>query len=95
MTPFIERLMRLAFATPDSVARRILSTLNRNRPPLRVSASIDARFFYMLRRLLPRRLYHFILYHALPGVHAWGPGERLEEIRDTSDEVANDEIANR
>jgi NAD(P)-dependent dehydrogenase (short-subunit alcohol dehydrogenase family) len=89
MEPFIERLMALAFATPDSVARKILSTLHRRRPPLRVSASIDARFFYLLRRLLPRRAYHSILYHSLPGVQHWGPESRRGETRETSDELPN------
>jgi short-subunit dehydrogenase len=73
MTPFIEGLMNHAFATPDTVARRILETVERRNPPLRVSATIDARVFYMVRRLLPRRLYHWILYRCLPHVRSWGP----------------------
>lgn len=76
MTPFIEGLMSHAFATPDTVARRILATVERRNPPLRVSATIDARVFYMLRRLLPRRLYHWILYQCLPRVRSWGPRDR-------------------
>ena len=73
MTPFIETLMNWAIATPDTVAKRILRTLDRPNPPLRVSATIDARVFYMLRRLLPRRLYHAVLYRCLPNVGRWGP----------------------
>ncbi len=73
MTPFIETLMNWAIATPDTVARRILRTLERPNPPLRVSATMDARVFYMLRRLLPRRLYHAVLYRCLPNVRRWGP----------------------
>jgi short-subunit dehydrogenase len=76
MTPFIEGLMNHAFATPDVVARRILATIERRNPPLRVSATVDARVFYMLRRLLPRRLYHWILYQCLPQVRSWGPPDR-------------------
>jgi NAD(P)-dependent dehydrogenase (short-subunit alcohol dehydrogenase family) len=75
MSPFIEGLMNRAFATPDTVARRILRTLERSNPPLRVSATIDARVFYMLRRLLPRRLYHAVLFRCLPDVRRWGPGD--------------------
>ncbi len=73
MTPFIETLMNLAIATPDTVAKRVLRTLDRPNPPLRVSATMDARVFYMLRRLLPRRLYHAVLYRCLPSVRRWGP----------------------
>lgn len=73
MTPFIETLMNWAIATPDTVAKRVLRTLDRPNPPLRVSATMDARVFYMLRRLLPRRLYHAVLYRCLPNVRRWGP----------------------
>ncbi len=73
MGPFIELLMKRAITTPDDVARRILATLERRKPPLRVSATLDARCFYLLRRLLPRRFYHAILYRLLPHVRDWGP----------------------
>jgi hypothetical protein len=73
MGPFIERLMSLALASPESVARRTLATLDRPRPRLRVSATLDARAFYLLRRWLPRRTYHALLHRALPGVRSWGP----------------------
>ena len=72
MTPFIERMMDLTLATPEKVARRILKTVTSKRPPLRVRATPDAYVFDMLRRALPRRLYHWILYHSLPGVSEWG-----------------------
>jgi NAD(P)-dependent dehydrogenase (short-subunit alcohol dehydrogenase family) len=32
----------------------------------------DARFFYLLRRLLPRRVYHAVLHRALPRAREWG-----------------------
>jgi NAD(P)-dependent dehydrogenase (short-subunit alcohol dehydrogenase family) len=73
MGPFIQRLMSLALASPESVARRTLATLDHPQPPLRVSATVDARAFYLLRRWLPRRAYHALLYRALPGVRDWGP----------------------
>jgi NAD(P)-dependent dehydrogenase (short-subunit alcohol dehydrogenase family) len=68
MGPFIGWLMSHAVSTPDDVARRILATLERRHPPLRVSATLDARFFYLMRRLLPRRIYHAVLYALLPHV---------------------------
>lgn len=73
MGPFIERLMRYARATPDVIARRALATLRKKQPRLRVFATVDARFFYILRRILPRKLFHALLYRGLPGVRGWGP----------------------
>jgi NAD(P)-dependent dehydrogenase (short-subunit alcohol dehydrogenase family) len=72
MGGLIERLMERARATPDSVAKRIHRVLRMRRPPLRVQVTGDAHFFAWLRRLLPRGLYHRILYRALPGAARWG-----------------------
>lgn len=72
MAGFIERMMEYAPATPEHVARCVLRTLRRRHPPLRVYATPDAHLFALLRRLLPRGLYHGILYRALPQVRAWG-----------------------
>lgn len=72
MARLIERLMRRTWATPDHVARVIVSTLHRRNPPLRVPATPDAHVFAMLRRLLPRGLYHRVLYAALPRIREWG-----------------------
>jgi len=33
---------------------------------------MDAILFSMLRRLLPRSLYHEVLYRSLPGIARWG-----------------------
>lgn len=72
MGGFVERLMRRSPSTPDDVARVIARTLARRRPPLRVAGTLDARFFGLLRRLLPRGLYHALLYRSLPGIGVWG-----------------------
>jgi hypothetical protein len=72
MAPFIERVMRLTVATPDRVAAKVLRTMERSDPPLRVAATPDAWFFGMLRRVLPRRAYHALLYRMLPRIGAWG-----------------------
>ena len=76
MGPFIANLMRASRATPDSVARVVLRTIRRRRPPLRVPATIDALGFSMLRRILPRSTYHWLLYRMLPDVRAWGPSPK-------------------
>lgn len=72
MASFIEKIMRLTPYTPEHVARKVLKTIRQKNPPLRVPATIDAKLFSALRRMLPRDLYHEILYRALPGVRQWG-----------------------
>ncbi len=73
MVPFIERLMWQSRSSAEDVARRIEGVMRMKRPPLRVAGTKDARFFYMLRRLLPRTLYHNLLYRNLPEIGDWGP----------------------
>ena len=60
--------------SPD-VARKILDCAARKNPPLRQAVTADARVFYLLRRLLPRALYHAALYRALPGINSWAAPE--------------------
>ena len=76
MSPFIGRLMKKSPATPESVAKVVLRTVRRRRPPLRVPATLDARIFALLRRVLPRSTYHWLLYQMLPNVRTWGPSEQ-------------------
>lgn len=73
MIRFIDRVMRHTPATPESVARTIVRTLRRSRPPLRVAATWDARLFWWFRRFAPQPLYHAIMYGSFPGVSRWGP----------------------
>lgn len=72
MTCFIERMMRLAAANPDRVARRIERLIDARRTPLRVRGTIDAHLFHLLRKLTPQRFYHALLMRGLPGVGTWG-----------------------
>lgn len=76
MGRFIESLMQRAITTPDSIARKILRLMEQGQPPLRAPVGIDAHFFAVLRRLLPRDWYHRLLYKFLPGIHRWGTGLR-------------------
>ena len=64
--------MRRTWATPDSVARKVARVVRSKNPPLRVCATLDAYLFSALRRLLPRRFYHWFLYRNLPNVRQWG-----------------------
>lgn len=72
MAPFIAKLMRKSPATPESIARKVARVVDARWPPLRLPVTPDAWLFSMLRRLLPRRLYHALLYRSLPGVRHWG-----------------------
>ena len=91
MSPFIERLMRRSTSTPDSVARVVLRTMRRRNPPLRVPATLDARLFAFLRRILPRSVYHGLLYRMLPNVRLWGPSsERSSSLPPPTDREAPD-----
>ena len=74
MAPFIAKMMKKTPATPQSVARTVRKTIARKRPPLRVTATWDAAFFSLFRRMLPRFLYHRLLFWRLPNVKRWGPG---------------------
>lgn len=71
MTPFIERLMKLSFTTPDAIALRILRTIRKKNPPLWIPATFDAKVFYYLRRFVPRRILLELLFAALPRVRRW------------------------
>jgi short-subunit dehydrogenase len=92
MGPFIARMMRFSRSTPDKVARKIVWAMNQRRPPLRVPATWDAHAFSLLRRLLPRELYHQVLYWNLPRVRTWGPENRPATVKDfTAEEEAESE----
>jgi short-subunit dehydrogenase len=72
MEPFVAKLMKNALATPESIADLVFQVIRTENPPLWVPASVDAEFFYYLRRVFPRRLLHPFLYINLPGVKNWG-----------------------
>lgn len=86
MAGFIRQVMRLTWSTPDDVARSVLSVMRSPRPPLRVAATLDAHLFALVRRLLPRGLYHELLYRLLPHIEDWGPG-RGRRLRTADEEV--------
>ena len=72
MSAFIEKLMIRTPCSPESVAHMIYRICCMKNPPLRVAGTPDARFFAYLRRVLPRRFYHWLLYRSLPGINTWG-----------------------
>lgn len=72
MGRFVTWLMEHSLATSSSVAGVIFRQIFKKHPPLRVQATLDAWIFNALRRFLPRRFYHPILYRMLPGIRNWG-----------------------
>lgn len=72
MAPFIAKLMRMSPSTPEKIARKIHKVIDSSNPPLRVPATVDAYIFGLLRKLLPRKLYHALMYYSLPKVFRWG-----------------------
>lgn len=72
MAPFVERLMGMSRVTPQRIARLVLKVIRTENPPLWVPATADAKIFYFLRRLVPRRWFLPILFAALPGARHWG-----------------------
>jgi short-subunit dehydrogenase len=73
LQPFIARMMNRSRSTSDSIALAIIRTMGSRRPKIRQPATYDAWAFYFLRRLLPSRLYHHVLYRGLPGIDSWVP----------------------
>ena len=86
MAPFIAKVMKSSRATPESVADVVLKTMRRKHPPLRVPATFDALAFSVLRRILPRTTYHWLLYKMLPRVHTWGPSSSRVSLPPPSDD---------
>ncbi len=78
MSSFIARIMRRVPATPEKVAAKVAKVIESRHPSVRVAGTFDALVFSALRRLLPRDLYHEVLYRSLPGVSHWGPLGTLE-----------------
>lgn len=72
ISPFIKRLMLLSRATPTTIAEKIIGLIGEKRPPLWVPVTFDAWVFGMLRKILPRRFFHRLMFLLLPGSRAWG-----------------------
>ena len=68
---FVEKLMKRALVTSEDIAKKIVQTIDDPNPPLRVLPSLDSAFFAFIRRMLPRPIYHRILYYSLPGIRDW------------------------
>jgi short-subunit dehydrogenase len=86
MDELIEGLMTLTFHTPLDVAETILKAIQHKSPPLWLAGTLDAYLFEMLRRWLPSRLYHHLLYAGLPRIWHWGQsGQRAQTASNHGD----------
>lgn len=72
MTPFIEKLMRYSFTTPEAVARRVFKITRMKNPSLRTKVTADAILFGILRRIIPGFLFHKVMFYFLPQSEEWG-----------------------
>jgi short-subunit dehydrogenase len=79
MGQFVDNLMLKSFSTPETISDKIIQLIEKKSPPLWYSATLDASLFFWLRKILPRRVFHKIMFAMLPQVSHWG--ERQMEIK--------------
>lgn len=72
MERLIDWVMKRTWATPESIAVKILKVIKDENPSLRVPVTWDAWALYFCRRFLPRAIYHGTIYKFLPNVKIWG-----------------------
>lgn len=72
MVPFITRMMNWTPTTPEKIAKSIYKIVRKENPPLWVPVTYDARVFYYIRRILPRRILLPFLFACLPKARTWG-----------------------
>ena len=72
MAPFIAKMMRFSPSTPEAIAEKIHRVINNSNPPLRVPVTVDALVLGLIRKILPRRIYHRLMYYSLPKILRWG-----------------------
>lgn len=87
MEGFIENIMKHTPSTSFTVAKKVVKVIEAKNPPLRVSGTIDAVLFKLMKCLLPQRLYHSILYLSLPKIWRWGK-KSSKNKRSYSDQIA-------
>ena len=71
MNEFVLKMMRMSPVDSKKVAIKVMRIVRMSSPPLRIAATPDAFLFGLMRRVLPRQLYHYILYRSLPGIKSW------------------------
>ena len=72
MTPLIEKLMHVSLSSAETIATKIVKLMDRGSPPLRVTLTLDAIIFNLLKRFVPSNFLNYLLYFMLPGSLKWG-----------------------
>jgi short-subunit dehydrogenase len=72
MTDLIATSMQSVIATNESIAHKISHILRLKNPPLRIHITFVAALCFWIRKVLPPRLYHWVVYRFLPNVQQWG-----------------------
>lgn len=72
MGPFVEKLMKMSWAQPKNLAEKIIGLIESPSPPLRVGFTHDVFLFSLMKRILPSRLMHNLLFWLLPDSLKWG-----------------------
>lgn len=88
MTSFVERLMLNSLTTPEKVAKKIMKLISAPNSRLWIPVTLDAVLFYLLRKLMPRSLFHRLMYSFLPQVRMWG-------VRGYHKAISEEQIGNR
>lgn len=91
MAPFIAKMMKLSPSTPEDIAKKIRKVVDSENPPLRVPVTLDAYFFGIVRKLLPRSMYHALMYYSLPKVFRWGEDDHFQMDADYEINFKQDE----
>ncbi len=72
MEKLIASAMNWTWATPESIAKKIIRVMNSKKPPLRVLATVDAWVLFLFRRFLPRSVYHWFVFLSVSKSKKWG-----------------------
>jgi len=72
ISPFIERTMNRSGTTPEKIAQKVLKIVTTREPPLWVSVTRDSLFFFLLRKIIPRSVFHSVMNALLPNSRYWG-----------------------
>jgi len=72
MDAFIKKLMHKSTVSPEQIAMIILNLIKEPHPPLWVPVTPDAKLFFWIRKILPRRIFHRFMFLFLPNVRYWG-----------------------
>ncbi len=72
MKQLISNRMHQSHSTNETIAKQIDRVLKKDNPPLRIYVTLDAWLLFWFRKLMPPKIYHFVIYRFLPRVKRWG-----------------------